>query len=459
MQTPNLGLPFLAAGQAQKHVTLNDGLTILDDLVQLSVESSNLMTPPAAPPSGARYLVDASPSGLWSQQANAIATWKDGGWSYHTPRVGWSAYVRDVAQTLIFNGVEWATSSMIGINATPDSTNRLSVSSEATLFNHAGDSHRMKLNKAISSGTASLLFQTGFSGRAEIGTTGSDALAFKVSPDGASWHDALTIDPETALVSFPANPGATARPNLLVNGDFAINQRAFTGGPLANGSFGYDRWAATGASGANLQYTNGVVTLLSGKIMQKTEPELWSLPGFAGQTMTVSLENPSANISVELETQTGTISAGSGRKAVSLVVPANHSGPLSLRLGVSQSTTFSRVKLEAGPGATPWSPRNRICEEQLCQRYYYRLSGNIWVFLSNGAAGSYMFSQISLPVSMRVTPLVSRNISLSANLLGGDPANAPINPVGKNLLQLSVRSQSAGECYALFDLIECTAEV
>ena len=34
-----LGLPYLAAGQMQKHVTLNEALTRLDSLVQLAVVS------------------------------------------------------------------------------------------------------------------------------------------------------------------------------------------------------------------------------------------------------------------------------------------------------------------------------------------------------------------------------------------------------------------------------------
>ena len=34
--TPHLGLPLLAAGQAQKHVTHNEALTLLDALAQLA---------------------------------------------------------------------------------------------------------------------------------------------------------------------------------------------------------------------------------------------------------------------------------------------------------------------------------------------------------------------------------------------------------------------------------------
>ena len=44
-----LGLPYLAAGQLQKHVTLNEALTRLDALTQTAVVSRTTTTQPAAP--------------------------------------------------------------------------------------------------------------------------------------------------------------------------------------------------------------------------------------------------------------------------------------------------------------------------------------------------------------------------------------------------------------------------
>jgi hypothetical protein len=93
---------------------------------------------------------------------------------------------------------------LLGINATADATNRLALSSAASLFNHAGNGHQVKLNKAAAGDTASFLFQTGFSGRAEFGTTGDDKFHFKVSPDGAAWKETLVIDPATGFVGIGA---------------------------------------------------------------------------------------------------------------------------------------------------------------------------------------------------------------------------------------------------------------
>lgn len=62
----------------------------------------------------------------------------------------------------------------VGINASADSTNRLALSSAAALFHHDGDDHRLKINKASAGDTASIIFQSDFSGCTEFGLSGGD---------------------------------------------------------------------------------------------------------------------------------------------------------------------------------------------------------------------------------------------------------------------------------------------
>mgnify|MGYP005606629725 CR=1 FL=1 len=80
--TSNLGLPCIEAAQAQKHVTHNEALRILDSLVQLAVLDRDLNVPPGAPNEGERWIVKASPAptGAWAGHGNQIAAWQDGGW-------------------------------------------------------------------------------------------------------------------------------------------------------------------------------------------------------------------------------------------------------------------------------------------------------------------------------------------------------------------------------------------
>lgn len=197
-QTTNLALPYILSSQAQKHITHNEALQRLDATVQLVIESA-LASPPLSPDEGACYAVLISPTGAWAGKAGKIAFFQDGAWIFITPRDGWIGWFVDAARQKIWNGTSWQnltsaskeSFSLLGVNATADSTNRLSVSSAASLFNNAGNGHQMKVNKAGAGDTASLLFQTGWSGRAEMGLAGSDDFEIKLSADGASWHTAL----------------------------------------------------------------------------------------------------------------------------------------------------------------------------------------------------------------------------------------------------------------------------
>ena len=57
-RTTLLNLPYIAAAQAQKHVTHNDALNVLDALVQLSVLSDTVSSPPSRSPT--RYVATRS---------------------------------------------------------------------------------------------------------------------------------------------------------------------------------------------------------------------------------------------------------------------------------------------------------------------------------------------------------------------------------------------------------------
>ena len=238
--TPNLNLPYILAAQAQKHVTHNEAVRALDALVQLSVFDKDLATPPASPADGARYIVGASPTGAWAGQAGKIAAFQDSAWAFLDPLEGWLTWVADEDKIYAFDGGAWVLyasgggsvnpTPLVGVNATADTTNRLSVSSPASLFNHEGAGHQVKVNKNAAGDTASFLFQTNFSGRAEMGTTGDDDFHFKVSPDGSTWKDALQIDKTTGVVTMPFTPGggsgeANTASNVNVGGVGLFKQK------------------------------------------------------------------------------------------------------------------------------------------------------------------------------------------------------------------------------------------
>src|SRR5688500_5498500 len=105
--TANLGLPVIAAAQAQKHVTHNEALRHLDTLVQLVVLDRHLAAPPGSPDEGERWIVAASATGAWAGHADDIAAWQDGAWQFTPPKVGWVAFVADEGTLIVWNGSVW----------------------------------------------------------------------------------------------------------------------------------------------------------------------------------------------------------------------------------------------------------------------------------------------------------------------------------------------------------------
>lgn len=238
-KTPILAMDYLLPSQAQKHVTVNENLRALDILVQLSVFDRDMTAPPASPQEGDNYIIPAAATGAWAGHENKIAAFQDGAWNFQTPQIGWRAYIIDEAALVIFDGTQWnifnsgltptdlalelADGSdgfivQLGINTASDTTNRLALASEAALLTHDGDDMRLKLNKAVTGDTTSLIYQTGFTGHAELGLTGDDDFHIKVSPDGSTFHEAMIVDRHTGQANFPNTNFTDMSVTVLNNG-------------------------------------------------------------------------------------------------------------------------------------------------------------------------------------------------------------------------------------------------
>lgn len=87
-QTANLALPYIAAAQAQKHVTHNEAIRRLDALVQLVLESATATAPPATPAEGGRWFVPSGASGAFAGQEGRIAAFEAGVFDFLDPRPG-----------------------------------------------------------------------------------------------------------------------------------------------------------------------------------------------------------------------------------------------------------------------------------------------------------------------------------------------------------------------------------
>jgi hypothetical protein len=239
--TPRTQTPLLAAAQAQKHITHNEALEQLDTLICARLLDRDLTTPPASPTDGDAYLVKPAATGAWSGHDNRIAHALDGAWRFTDPFDGLIAYVADEQTLLLYADGAWtnvATAldlqnlALLGINASADSTNKLTVASAAILFNNIGAGIQTKLNKHAAGDTASLLYQTNFSGRAELGLTGDDDLHIKVSPDGSTWYEALKAARATGLVTLAGDPTAANHAATKQYTDRALARHADNTGAL-----------------------------------------------------------------------------------------------------------------------------------------------------------------------------------------------------------------------------------
>lgn len=216
--THRLGLPELDGQQALKHITHNEALWKLDSIVHLAVTSLDQNSPPAAPELGDCYEIGSSPMGGWIDQAGKIAMWTPGGWRFAMPQTGWLLWHLNEQRCYVFVSDQWELLSawlgevqnagMVGVNAAADLTNKLLVRSNAALFTavDVGDGGsgdlRINLNKSDTAKANSLVFQSNYSARAEIGTIGNDDFVFKVSADGSTFHESLALDSAEGFVTF-----------------------------------------------------------------------------------------------------------------------------------------------------------------------------------------------------------------------------------------------------------------
>ena len=204
-----LGLPYLLPNQAQKHVTLNESLRRLDTLIMASVASCRLDVPPASPEDGIAYIPTMQATGAWTGYSQWIVAWIDGDWQAVQPGDGWRVYDVEAEQLKVYQNDSWkpllSTSlshqnvTHFGLATAADNDKPFSVRLNSALFSarspadQGSGNLRLFLNKSDRQNTSSLVFQTKWSGRAELGLAGDDRLSIRLSSDGSVWRQALTL--------------------------------------------------------------------------------------------------------------------------------------------------------------------------------------------------------------------------------------------------------------------------
>ncbi len=114
LTTDRLALPLLAAAQAQKEVTHNEALALLDSLVQPVVVAVAPAKVPEAPTPGQGWIVGPTPAGAWTGRAGALAIWTTGGWRFVSPFDGMSVWSLASATWWRFDLGAWANGVVTG---------------------------------------------------------------------------------------------------------------------------------------------------------------------------------------------------------------------------------------------------------------------------------------------------------------------------------------------------------
>lgn len=266
-QSARLGLPYLAAGQMQKHVTLNEALTRLDALVQTVVASRTSVGPPTEPEDGRLHILPEETTGeAWSGfSAGALVRFEMGGWVEVEAPDGLLVRVADEAGFVVRDGGDWqplgarlgpvGPLTRLGIGGSADGTNpflaKLNTALWTALETGAGGSGdlRLTLNKEAATDVLSLLFQSAYGGRAELGLMGDDDLTLKVSADGTIWRTALSVSRETGRVSFTQGAGRRETTIATIGGAWTPPAWARTVEAVVVGGGGGGGAGAFGASG------------------------------------------------------------------------------------------------------------------------------------------------------------------------------------------------------------------
>ena len=198
-ETSKLGLPLVAAAQAQKHVTVNESFLRLDALTHLSLQTIGASLPPGSPAEGDVHSVGVGATGLWAGQDGALAVFQNGGWAFVTPVAGWQGWSMASGTAVTFDGADW-------------------IEGAGALSAHgAGFVHRsLEVDHAVSSGATSTIAAPiagntvvyGVTGRVisdiggaatfEIGVAGStDRYGSGIGTTTGAWLRGLTSNPLT----------------------------------------------------------------------------------------------------------------------------------------------------------------------------------------------------------------------------------------------------------------------
>lgn len=261
--------------------------------------------------------------------------------------------------------------------------------------------------------------------------------------------------------------GGGSNPNILINPDFKINQRATSSYTESASGYIYtvDRWRI--CNGSVTPHPDGTVSV---SFNQGYTPQFSQLienyKDYLGKTVTLT---------AKVSNVTGTIKISSaGMGGTTITADGIYSNTVTLSTALVQllisvtnnyeaaSATIEWMKLEVGDTATPYTPPDPAEELAKCQRYYQkvRLDGGSGIPVVN----TIIRASVNIPVTMRKTPTITKKSFPEVKGYGTSSGSTAVNM--SNLfdnsitVNVSAKDLMVGQVYILINgSVELDAEL
>jgi len=227
--TARLDLPYILQSQAQKEVTHNESLQIIDALLQTTIESSQLTAPPATPTEGTLYIVGTNSTGAWASKDGYLAQYANSGWTFYAPFTGLFGWDKSTSCFKYYDAawISWTGGSAITWKRTYAATTTY-LASNAVIYN--GSSYIALVDSTgVTPGTNSnvwlMIAQKGADGATgATGATGAVGATGATGETGERGIQGLKGDTGAAGTNGTNGvPGITWRKNYSATTDYVLH--------------------------------------------------------------------------------------------------------------------------------------------------------------------------------------------------------------------------------------------